>query len=115
MKGASDMVIGRSSVNFGDLPMWRKVVIVCALTAFCFLGTMATKEEITIYSSAPSSPSPATKRIYPIYVMHGSLRYVTSDESEQAYFWRKKMGGLIPVPFLIAVVVLVTARQSKAR
>ena len=102
-----------NGLNFADLPAWRKLVIACSLAVFCFLGLMATQQEITIYKSAPASPSPATRRVYPVYVMHGSLRYVASEEFERAYFWRKKMGPLIPLPFLIAAVALITAKEYR--
>ena len=105
----------RRSLNFADLPPWRVVVICFSLALFCFLGLMATQREITIYVSSPGMPEPAAGRIYPLYVMHGSLRYGTSDELERAYFWRKEMGPLIPLPFLIAVLLLITAKESSSR
>ena len=84
----------RVSINLLDLPVWRKLVIACCLCLFCFLGVMAVNEEITIYMSAPVLPAPEIRKVYPVYVMHGSLRYVTKDELENAYFWRKRMGSL---------------------
>lgn len=104
----------RASINLLDLPGWRKLAIACCLSLFCFLGVMATNEEITIYMSAPAVPSPEIRKVYPVYVMHGSLRYVTGEESENAYFWRKKMGSLTAVPFLIALLVLITADEKSS-
>lgn len=67
-----------------DLPTWRKVIAIAsalgAIVTFLFVGSLAVPEELYIYRDAPSSPVPTTKQIYPIYVEHGHLRYITRQE-----------------------------------
>lgn len=50
---------------------------------------------------------------YAIYVMHGSLRYVTQDEAESLIFWREKIGPLIGIPFVAAFLILTVFRKER--
>ena len=72
---------------------------------------MVTVQDVVIYYGAPSTSVPAKAQVYPVRVMHGSLRYVTANQQEKLVFWRDQMSGFVGVPFLAAVVALVPFRK----
>jgi hypothetical protein len=100
----------RFQVHWSDLPIWRKVVLICCLGPFLYLGYMDAYEHFKIYTSAPDVPTPTTGQIYPVHVMHRSLKYVTLKEREEVLFWRDK-ANLAGIPFLVAFVVLASFRN----
>ena len=103
-----DYTSGR--VAWFNVPLWRKISLVCCLSAFLYLGQADGYEHIKIYYTAPSSPVGEQK--YPIDVMHGSLRYVTRNERQRALEYRER-ANFAGIPFVVAFVLLVTSRKFK--
>jgi hypothetical protein len=103
------------SLNLSDLPAWRKSVAFCALAIGCFLGAVPAVKETSIYQSASNAPAVAMGQTTAVYVMHGSLRYVTRKEADDLVFWREKVGPLIGVPFVTAFVVLTMFRKERKK
>lgn len=66
---------------FSGLPVWRKVLMVCALAFFVFVGFASVDKRLTIYGAAPDHPVPATGQVFEVYAI-GHIRYVTLDEKE---------------------------------
>ena len=95
----------RIQFDWADLPFWRKAILVACLGAFFWLGPMDAYEHARICFSAPAVPMPVAGQTYAVYVMHGSLRYVTRKEYEDAQYWRAK-AGFVGVPFLVALLTL---------
>jgi hypothetical protein len=65
-----------------DLPMWRKILLACAIGSFFFFGGKLFNKEADIYISAPSVPVAKTKQVYPVLVNHGYVRYLTRKEAD---------------------------------
>ena len=99
--------------SFSDLATWRKLCLFLALGVGCSAAAIPTLKESKIYTAAPKLPSVATQQTYAIYVMHGSLRYVTQDEAESLIFWREKIGPLIGIPFVAAFLILTVFRKER--
>ena len=93
-----------------DLPVWRKILILCAF-AFCvFVGFASLNKELTIYASAPHHPVPANGQVYEVTVMHGSIRYVTLDEEESPLLGRG--GSWVGASFMSAFFLWITYRKK---
>jgi len=75
-------------VEFADLPLWRKTLIVLAMLSFFAFGGRLFNREVDIYVSAPSAANSATAEIYPVHVNHGYVRYLTRQEDADLAFWR---------------------------
>lgn len=104
----TDYTSGR--IAWSDLPLWRRVAVVCCLGMFVYLGQGDAYEHIKIYYSAPNSPVGEQK--YPIDVMHGSLRYVTQSELQRILECRDR-ANLVGIPFIAAFVLLATSKKFK--
>lgn len=100
------------SLSFSDLATWRKLCLLFALGVGCTAGAIPAFKETKIYKAAPKVPSVATRQTYAIYVMHGSLRYVTHDEAESLIFWREQIGPLVGIPFVAAFLILTMSRKK---
>jgi hypothetical protein len=101
----------RIQIQWSDLPVWRKIALLCCLGAFSYLGPIDAYEHFKIYTSAPDVPTPATGQTYPVRVMHGSLKYVTWREREEVSSWREK-ASMAGIPIVLAFLVLATFRQK---
>jgi hypothetical protein len=99
-------------IYFSELAIWRKILLICSLGVSCYIGSMATFEEVIVYSSAPKAPINKTNQIYPVHVMHGSVRYVGVEQRDRFFFWKNRAATLIGVPFLISALVLITSRKK---
>jgi hypothetical protein len=102
--------------DWWDLPLWRQAVIVDAFILFFVPGYTLFEKESTIYVSAPTQPNMSAKRIYPVHVNHGSLRYVSREEAESLAQWRTSGPILVAVAILaIAVTILTFERPSMGK
>jgi hypothetical protein len=95
----------RIQIQCSDLPIWRKIALICCLGAFSHLGPIGAYDDFNIYTSAPDVSTPATGQTYPVHVMHGSLEYVTWKEREEVFFWREK-ANLAGIPMVVAFLWL---------
>lgn len=74
-------------IEWDDVPVWAKVVVFLGLGMTITFGFMSGVTETLVYKYSPSVPVSATKQIYPVHIMHGSLKYVTREDMEQLAFW----------------------------
>jgi hypothetical protein len=95
-----------------DVPLWRKLLIVCLMAFFVFVGAASLDKEFTIYGSAPDHPVPATGQIYEVNVMHGNIRYVTLEEKESPFLGRA--GTWAGAAFVSAILLWITSRKKSA-
>ena len=100
--------------NLGDLPVWRKLVLLCCVGLWSFLGIRHFSEEANIYASAPEAPVTKTKQVYPVHVNHGYLRYVTKEKAEQWKFTSSTTGPIIGVTALTMLLLLGTFRYPRS-
>lgn len=98
---------------FSNLPMWRKVVIVCAFAVFFFIFIASVDRQFTIYGSAPDHPMPATGQVYPVDVMHGYIRYVTLQEKESSLLGAA--GSWAGAAFVAAFFIWITGPRRSDR
>ena len=103
----------REHYALGDLPLWRKALLVCALMLFLVFGGKLFNLEADIYASAPSIAVPQEGRTYPVRVNHGYLRYVSQQQSERLQFWRNVTPAMLFALFGTAALTLVTYRQKR--
>lgn len=101
----------KESIQLADLPLWRKIVLVLCLVSVFVLGGNG-YEHVRIYAVNPSVAVPEKGQVYPLRVMHGSLRYVTIQQLEN-FRNSEARGTLIGIPFVIAFLTLVTFRVKK--
>ena len=113
-RGISMRNISRFSLSFDGLPIWRKLVVSCAVLSFFLIGSVITFKEIRIYRESPTTPVTQLQQVYPLHVMHGSLRYVSRKEEEDLLFWKQRMGSLVGLPLIVAFVVLATSRRTES-
>jgi hypothetical protein len=99
--------------KISDIPLWRKVLIICALAFFVFIGAAMVDKELTIYGSAPDHPVPATGQIYEVDVMHGYIRYVTLEEKESPLLG--KAGSWAGAAFVAAFFLWITSSKKTGR
>jgi hypothetical protein len=92
--------------NPGDLPAWRKVVLLCCAGVWMFLGLRQFSLEADIYTSAPDGPIIQTKQVYPVHVNHGYLRYVTKEQAEEWAFSSRTTGPIIGVTALTMLLLI---------
>ena len=104
----------RVQVNWFDLAIWRRVVLLACLAAFSYLGPMDGYLDLKIYKFDPEVPVPSSGQIYPVHVMHGHLRYVTQAELEQMRYWRDR-AQLVGIPFVVAFLLLATAGDARRK
>jgi hypothetical protein len=102
-------------VQFGDLPLWRKLVIIASLAVCLLLGWMAASIEVKIYTSAPTRPLSSTRQVVETRVMHGSVRYVTIQQEESLTFWESQAVSWVGLAFVVAFVVWATSPDRAAR
>ena len=100
--------------NLGDLPVWRKLALLCCIGLWSFLGILHFSKEADIYASAPDTPVVKTKQVYPVKVNHGYLRYVTKQEAEQWEFSNSTTGPIIGVSALTMLLLLGTFRYPRS-
>jgi len=70
-----------------DLPPWKAVLILAALGFFFFVLARAVDEDLTTFAKAPDHAIPATGQMYPVYVEHGNIRYLTASEKATFDVW----------------------------
>jgi hypothetical protein len=97
----------------GDLPAWRKILIVCALGFAFFVGFMNVDIEFNIYGGAPDHPVAESGQTYTVHVMHGYARYVTREERDRKAFWNLAITWAGSA-FLIAFFLWITSRRRVA-
>lgn len=108
-------------VEWDDLSALRKVVCICSLLLFFGLGTPAFYLENNIYDSGAKEANSSTQQVYPVHVMHGSLRFVTREKEYQLIFWRGWMAGFVGFPAMIGFFtmfgpeLLAGLRRERAR
>lgn len=99
-----------------DLPTWRKIVAVGAvLSGFAMLvltGSLIVPEEAYIYRSAPPSAVEKRGEVYPVYVEHGYLRYITREEAVKLAVLRHNT-DIAALLLVTGVMVIVTYRQRR--
>ena len=100
--------------NPGDLPVWRKVVLLCCAGVWMFLGIRHFSLEADIYASAPNDPVIQTKQVYPVHVNHGYLRYVTKEQAEQWAFSSRTTGPIIGVTALTMLLFIAGFRSRRS-
>jgi len=98
-------------VYLADLPMWRKILLACAIGSFFFFGGRLFNREADIYVSAPSTPLSSTKQVYPVLVNHGYVRYLTQKDADDLDFWRKMTPANV-APSLAAALLLVATHRN---
>ena len=98
-------------ITLSDLPVWRRCVLFLCVGLFVVLGLIAAFQDARIYISAPRSPQVETKQVSPVYVMHSQVRYVNFEQEEKLIFWKQRLGLLVGIPFVIALLVVVTTRE----
>jgi hypothetical protein len=96
-----------------ELPMWRKILLACAIGSFFFFGGKLFNKEADIYISAPSVPVAKTKQVYPVLVNHGYVRYLTRKEADDLDFWRKGTPAIIAPSLAAAGLLLATYRNRR--
>jgi hypothetical protein len=97
-----------------DLPIWRKILLACAIGSFVFFGYRLFDKEADVYVSAPSVPVAETKQVYPVHVNHGYVRYLTQKEADDLDFWRKVTPAIIAPSLAAAVLLLATYRNRRS-
>jgi hypothetical protein len=80
--------------DLGDLPLWRKLLLLCCAGLWLLLGIGHLSKEADIYASAPHTPVTQTKHVYPVCVNHGYWRYLTKKEAEDWEFWNTTLPPL---------------------
>src|SRR3954470_2909248 len=69
-----------------DASIWVKCLLAVLMLAFFYLTFPTIPKvlmEVSIYNNAPHQPRPETKQTRLVYVMHGSQRYVTSEDESK--------------------------------
>lgn len=102
-----------AQVRIGELPTWRRGIVLTGFLACLFLVWMAAWTEIRIYYSAPKQPSAASGQVYETHVMHGSTRYVSSQQQGSLAFWEDEALPWAGIPFLVAFFTLVTGPRKR--
>jgi hypothetical protein len=96
-----------------DLPLWRKILLACAIGTFFFFGYRLFNKEADIYVSAPSTPVAGTRQVYPVLVNHGYVRYLTQKEADDLDFWRKVTPAIIAPSLAVAGLLVATYRKRR--
>jgi|SRR5579864_803519 len=96
-----------------DLPIWRKILIVCALAFFVLISFAMVDKEMTIYGSAPDHPVPVKGEVYQVDVMHGYIRYVTLKEKESPLLGRA--GSWAGAAFVVVFFLWITSPRKSNR
>ena len=99
----------RVKVNFSELPVWRKIMVILCFSLCCTMVLALDFEHMKIDSSAPAAPNKASGEIYLVRVMHGDVRYATKEDAASLRWWEEKF-PLAGIAFITAVLVLTTAR-----
>lgn len=104
----------KNAPAISDLPIWRKVLIACALVFFVFIGFAGVDKDWTIYGAAPDHPVPETGQICKVFVNNGYVRYVTLDEKESPFVDGRasSWGG---AAFMTAFFLWITSRKKKTK
>ena len=100
--------------NLADLPVWRRLVLLCCVGLWSFFGLRHFSQEADIYASAPETPVVKTKQVYPVRVNHGYLRYVTKQEADEWEFSNNTTGPIIGVTALTILLLLGTFRYPRS-
>lgn len=95
---------GRRAVNLSAIPSWQKALVAGCLVTWAFLGWHLTATETSIYYNSSAQPNASTHRTIPIHVMHGSLRYISSEELEN-YRTAKDRAAWTGVPVIVLIAV----------
>jgi len=98
---------------FADLPIWRKILLACAIGSFFFFWYRLFDKEADIYVSAPSAPVASTKQVYPVLVNHGYVRYLTQKEADNLNFWRKITPAIVAPSLAVAGLLVATCRNRR--
>ena len=101
-------------LTISELPVWRRTFLFVCVGLFCTLGLIATFEDVRIYAAAPTSPVVVTKQVSPVYPPLGGVRYVSFEQEEKLIFWKEKLGLLVGIPFVLALLAVITPRDIKA-
>ncbi len=97
--------------DLGDLPVWRKILLMCCVGLWFFLGIRHFNQRAEIYASAPTSPVTKTKQVFPVYVNHGYLRYVTKEQAERWRFLEDTTGPVIGASAVTMLLLIGTFRD----
>lgn len=100
--------------DLGDLPAWRKLLLLCAALVWFSLGMWHLSTEADIYASAPQAPEIATRQVYPVHVNHGYLLYVTKEEAAQWAFLNRTTGPVIGISALTMFFLIVTFHYPRS-
>jgi hypothetical protein len=101
--------------TISDLPIWRKILVACALAFFLFVFAVGIEKHLTIYGSAPDHPVSATGQVYAVDVMHGYTRYVTLPEKESFLLWAGRAGSWAGAAFVVAFFLWITSPRKSDR
>jgi hypothetical protein len=103
---------GGIRIEFDNVPVWAKIVVFLGLGMTITFGFMSGVTETLVYNYSPSVPVSATKQIYPVHIMRGSLRYVKREDMEQLAFWEDHLKyGMIGLVAAILVLFPYRTRQ----
>lgn len=100
--------------DLGDLPAWRKVLLLCCVAVWFSLGVRHLSKEAEIYASAPKAPVIATKQVYSVRVNHGYVRYVTKEEAAHWEFLNRTTGPVIGISALTMFFLILTFRYPRS-
>jgi hypothetical protein len=95
--------------HLSDLPGWKAILIVASFSIFLFMFARAVDEDLTTFAKAPDHAVTTTGQVYPVYVEHGAIRYLTAPEKATFDVWH----GLAPTwggaAFLCACFLYITS------
>ena len=78
--------------QFSDLPVWKAILIVVAMGFCLFTFARGVDKDLTTFAKAPDHAVPSAGQVYPVYVEHGNIRYLTASEKASFDVW----DGLAP-------------------
>jgi hypothetical protein len=96
-----------------NVPLWRKILLACAIGSFFFFGGKLFSKEADIYTSAPREPVASTKQVFPVLVNHGHVRYLAQKEADDLDFWRKVTPAIVASSLAAAGLALATRRNRR--
>jgi hypothetical protein len=98
-----------------ELPLWRKVLFLCALGFFVFVWAAGIYLHLTICGGAPDHAVPSTGQVYAVHVIHGYLRYVTLQQLQRFNLWAGIAVTWAGAAFVGAFFLWVTYRTRNAK
>jgi hypothetical protein len=102
----------RRQAPYSALAAWRKVLIVCCITASVLAAALLADFEFDLYSSAPDHPVAESGHVYRINVNHGFTRYVTIQDKTRLDSYQSNSRNVCGLAMLAAFFLWITSEGA---